>query len=103
MNMSVPNGSWTVVATIEVDENEAIAQFLPRQTSEFRFERAAASPRGFIWIDVHVDFGLGVEHAARVARTVVDELAGCGFRDFRIVAGATYLELAHTSFAAVAH
>ncbi|HEY6941701.1 hypothetical protein [Dokdonella sp.] len=103
MNMSVPNGSWTVVATVEVDENEAVAQFLPRQTTEFRFERATASPQGFIWIDVYVDFGFGVEHGARVARTVIDELAGCGLRDLRVVAGAAYLELAQTAFTAGAH
>lgn len=98
--MSMPDGNWSVVATMEVDDSEAIVQFLPRVTPEFRFERAPASPRGFIWINVSVDFGAGVEHAAQIARSVLDEFASCGFRDFRIVAGAAYLELTTHSAAA---
>jgi hypothetical protein len=96
-NMSGPNGSWTVVATVEVGDDEPIARALPRVTPSFRFERAPSAPKGFVWIDIHVDFGLGAEHATHVARTVVDELAGCGFRSFRIVAGGDYLELARRS------
>ncbi|MGN6519315.1 MAG: hypothetical protein ACTHK2_07830 [Dokdonella sp.] len=96
-NMSGPNGSWPVVATVEVDDDELIARILPRVTPGFRFERASAAPKGFVWIDIHVDFGLGAEHATHVARSVVDELASCGFRSFRIVAGAAYLDLAGDS------
>jgi hypothetical protein len=93
-NLCGSNGSWTVVATVEIEDDEPIARTLPRATPSFRFERASTAPKGFVWIDIHVDFGLGAAHATHVARTVVDELAGCGFRTFRIVAGAAYLELA---------
>lgn len=94
MNASVlPKGSWTVVATVEVAANEALAQFLPRETSEYAFARAPQSPPGYTWIDIYVDFGLGVEHASRIARSILAELSACGFSDFRVVAGAAYLEL----------
>jgi hypothetical protein len=84
---------WTVVATVEVADTESITQFLPREAAEYRFVRAAASPQGYIWIDIQVDFGAGVEHASRIARTVLGELEGCGLTDFRIIAGRAYLAL----------
>ncbi|MGN6519997.1 MAG: hypothetical protein ACTHK2_11300 [Dokdonella sp.] len=94
MSTSSPQISgWTVVATVEVADTEAIAQFLPRESSEYRFQRAPQSPQGFIWIDIYVDFGSGIEHASRIARTVLGELAACGLTDFRIIAGRAYLDL----------
>ncbi|MGN6521519.1 MAG: hypothetical protein ACTHK2_19100 [Dokdonella sp.] len=101
MNASVlPNGSWTVVATVEVAAGDAVNRFLPRQTSEYAFRAAPSSPAGYVWIDIYVDFGLGIEHAARIARSILRELEACGLPDFRIVAGDAYLALSEGAVSA---
>lgn len=91
--ISLPNGGWTVVATLEVVEHFSIIKFLPRAMPEFRFERAPDSPHGYVWINVLVDFRSGVEHAAHVAHDAIADLAAAGITDYRIVYGGAYLAL----------
>jgi hypothetical protein len=96
--LSEKDGRWTVVvATVEVEANQPIAESLPHYSFNYRFLPSAESPPGVQRFDVIVDFSLGEERASHIAYGIVTALqraAESGWlAGYRVVSGGEHLDV----------
>lgn len=93
-----PDGQWRQIAVVEVATAAPdMASLIGESDSRYRVTSALASPTGYKWYEIELDFSIGEARASQAACALLRALADLGsagiIPEYRLVGGQQWLEV----------